>query len=57
MSNPNIIDLVATNGSASDISDAIKATLFVKAYNKIDELRPEIAQNMFFSPDDEEDGE
>ena len=43
---PNIIDLLATDASASEVSDAIKASLFAKSVEKIDALRPAVANNM-----------
>jgi hypothetical protein len=42
----NIIDLLATDASASEVSDAIKASLFAKSVEKIDALRPAVANNM-----------
>ena len=43
---PNIIDLLATDAPASEVSDAIKASLFAKSVEKIDALRPAVANNM-----------
>ena len=43
----NIIDLIATDSSSSDISDAIKATLFAKAAERIDAARPIVAGSLF----------
>lgn len=43
----NIIDLVATDSSASDISDKIKDALYAKATSKIEAIRPEVAASMF----------
>ena len=42
----NIIDLLATGASSSEVSDAIKASLFAKSVEKIDALRPAVANNM-----------
>ena len=42
-----LIDLVATDQSASDISDKIKEILYVKAAGKIDSFRPDIANSIF----------
>jgi len=42
-----IIDLIATDSSASEISDAIKDAIFTKAAEKIDAIRPEIASTVF----------
>ena len=43
----DIIDLVATDASPSEISDAIKAALFNKSGEKLQELRPEVATSLF----------
>ena len=50
----NIIDLIATDSSASDVSDAIKSALFAKAAERIDAARPIVAASMF---GDEYEGE
>jgi len=43
----NIVDLIATDGTPSDISDAIKNALFAKAAEKVDGVRPLVAASMF----------
>jgi len=43
----DIVNLIASDESASNISDAIKSALFAKASEKIETLRPEIAKTMF----------
>jgi hypothetical protein len=48
----DIINLIATDASPSEISDAIKNSLFSKAAEKIDGLRPEIAATMFDSQEE-----
>ena len=42
-----IIDLIATDSSASDISDLIKDVLFSKSAEKINSIRPEVASSLF----------
>jgi hypothetical protein len=42
-----IIDLIATNSSPSEISDAIKNSLYTKAAEKLDSLRPVVATSLF----------
>jgi hypothetical protein len=42
-----LIDLIATQQPASEISDRIKNILFAKASEKIDSIRPEVAASMF----------
>ena len=48
-----LVDLIATDASASDVSDKIKDALMAKASARIDTLRPEVASNVF----DAEEGE
>ena len=43
----NIIDLIAKDATASDISDAIKASLYSKAAERIDAARPIVANSLF----------
>lgn len=43
----NLIDMIASDESPSQISDEIKNILFAKASEKIDELRPLVASSMF----------
>jgi hypothetical protein len=43
----DIIDLVVTDASPSEISDAIKSALFTKAGEKIEGLKPEVAASLF----------
>ena len=50
----NIVDLIASDASASEISDSLKNVLFAKAENKINDLRPSVASSMFdVSPEEE----
>ena len=42
-----LMDMIVTDESPSQISDKIKDILFTKAAQKIDEFRPEVADSMF----------
>jgi len=61
----NIIDLIATDASPSEVSDAIKGVLYAKAAERIDAARPIVAADMFgeseqeteFDQDTQEDQE
>ena len=44
---PNIIDLIAQDSKASDITKDIKDTLYTKAAEKIETLRKEVSDSMF----------
>lgn len=43
------MDMIATDESPSQISDKIKEILFTKSAEKIDDFRPEVANNLFNS--------
>jgi len=51
-----LVDLIATDASASDVSDKIKDALMAKAAARIDALKPEIASTVFDGevPEEEE---
>ena len=52
----DLVDLIATDASPSDVSDKIKDALMAKAAARIDAFRPEIASTVFDGevPEDEE---
>jgi hypothetical protein len=43
----NVIDLIATDASPSEISDAIKSLLYSKSAERIEAAKPIVASNMF----------
>ena len=43
----DVIDLIATDASAADISDKMKEVLYAKAAERIDIARPYVANAMF----------
>ena len=43
----DVVDLIATDASASDISDKMKELLYAKAAERIDVARPYVANAMF----------
>ena len=43
----DIIDLIATDASANDVSDRIKDMLYAKAADKIDGFKPTIGNSVF----------
>ena len=42
-----LLDMIATDKSSSDISDSIKDTLYAKAAERINSQRPDIASQLF----------
>ena len=53
----NIIDLIATDAKPSEVSDAIKASLFAKAAERVDAARPIVAAGMFDALETEDEVE
>tara|TARA_B100000902_G_scaffold368533_1_gene391956 strand:+ start:511 stop:699 length:189 start_codon:yes stop_codon:yes gene_type:complete len=51
----NIIDLIAQDSKAAEISDQIKDVLYSKASEKIEAIRPNIAGSMFAEPETEQE--
>ena len=43
----DVIDLIATGGSQSDVSDKMKEILYAKAAERVDIARPYVANAMF----------
>ena len=43
---PNIIDMLATNTKSSEVADAIKASLYAKSDEKLDQIRPLVANEL-----------
>jgi hypothetical protein len=43
----DLIDLIATDASAADVSDKMKEVLYAKAAERIDIARPYVANAMF----------
>lgn len=52
-----LLDMIVTDESPSQISDKIKELLFAKSAEKIDSFRPMVASNMFGEDEVEEDEE
>ena len=50
-----LVDLIATDASPSDVSDKIKDALMAKASARIDALRPEVASSVFDAEEPEEE--
>jgi hypothetical protein len=52
-----LIDLIATDGNASDVSDKIKELLYTKAADRVDSARPYVASSIFGNEENTEDQE
>ena len=53
----NIIDLIATDASPAEVSDAIKNALYTKAAERIEVARPIVATSMFGEQEYEDETE
>ncbi len=42
-----LVNMIATDASAADISDSIKDILYAKSAKRIDDLRPTASSNLF----------
>lgn len=50
-----LVDLIATDASASDVSNKIKDALMAKAAARIDAFRPDVASTVFDEVPEEEE--
>tara|TARA_B100000029_G_scaffold273109_1_gene267880 strand:+ start:760 stop:1002 length:243 start_codon:yes stop_codon:yes gene_type:complete len=57
VTNADLMDMMASDESPSGISDKIKDILFNKSAEKIDAIRPDVANNMFGQDEPEEEPE
>lgn len=48
-----LMDMIVSDESPSQISDKIKDILFAKSSSKIDEIRPLVASTLFDNPEEE----
>ena len=49
----DIIDLIATDSAASEVTDKLKDVLFAKSAERIESQRPNISASMFDEPENE----
>lgn len=52
-----VLDLIVTDASASEISDKIKDVLFDKASGKIEGMRSSVGASMFDETEEKSEGE
>lgn len=48
-----LMDMIVSDNSPSQISDTIKDMLFTKSTSRIDEIRPIVANSLFATPEEE----
>ena len=49
----DVLDLIASDAPASEISDKIKDVLYDRAASKIDSIRVDVGSSMFDDPEEE----
>ena len=47
----NVIDMIATDASSSEVSDKLKELLYAKAAERIEATKPIVANTMFNEPE------
>ena len=52
-----LTDMLTGGSSSTEVADKIKDLLYAKASEKIDAIRPQVADNLFGEPEQEEEGE
>tara|TARA_R100000908_G_C3715003_1_gene120104 strand:+ start:20 stop:211 length:192 start_codon:yes stop_codon:yes gene_type:complete len=53
----DLLDMITTDESPSQVSDKIKELLFAKSAEKIDAYRPSVSDSMFSNEESVEDAE
>tara|TARA_Y100000766_G_C18779318_1_gene542443 strand:+ start:785 stop:988 length:204 start_codon:yes stop_codon:yes gene_type:complete len=51
----DIVDLIASDASSSDVSDKIKDILFAKSAERLNALQPSVANSMFDDGSEEQE--
>jgi len=51
----DLVDLIATDASSSEVSDRLKDILYAKSAERIEALKPIVADSVFDEPTDEDD--
>ena len=54
MESAELVDMMINGASPSEMQDAVKDLLIVKAADKVDEFKPQIANSLFGAPEEEE---
>ena len=53
MESAELVDMMINGASPSEMQDAVKDLLIVKAADKVDEFKPQIANSLFGAPEEE----
>ena len=53
MESAELVDMMIDGATPSEVQDAVKDLLIMKAADKIDEIRPQVANSLFGAPEEE----
>ena len=53
METAELVDKIINGASPSEMQDAVKDLLILKAADKVDEMRPQVANSLFGAPEEE----
>ena len=53
MESAELVDMMIDGASPSEVQDAVKDLLIMKAADKVDEMRPQVANSLFGAPEEE----
>ena len=53
MESAELVDMMINGAKPSEVQDAVKYILIMKAADKVDEMRPQVANSLFGAPEEE----
>ena len=53
MESAELVDMMINGASPSEMQDAVKDLLIMKAADKVDEFKPSVANSLFGAPEEE----
>ena len=53
MESAELVDMMINGAKPSEVQDAVKDLLILKAADKVDEMRPQVANSLFGAPEEE----
>ena len=53
MESAELVDMMLNGASPSEMQDAVKDLLIMKSADKVDEMRPQVANSLFGAPEEE----
>ena len=53
MESAELVDMMINGAKPSEVQDAVKDLFIMKAADKVDEMRPQVANSLFGAPEEE----